>query len=583
MKHSIVLLVLLLGAGAAAWASLGTEFERAFSLSGVPADLLKAMAYVESRGSMRPGVASLDSAYGVMGLRQNSQRDRLTWAASLLGLPAEVLKESESANIQGAALLLRSLKIGPGEALEDWAGAVAEYGPGTTPETKQIYVEEVYRILEQGLSEGELRIPKYLIDWFRLRLFPFLPSTDYPPAHWVPADPNNYTVSDRPNSYPISYIVIHTVEGSYAGCIAWFQDSSAHVSAHYVMRSSDGDVTQMVRHKDIAWHAGNWNYNTWSIGIEHEGWIEENGWYTDTLFFSSSALARYVCNLYGFPKTRSHILGHSEVPGATHTDPGPYWDWTYYMALVNGPTWPDTMVEELTRGFVRGGPYRFWHFAADTGYAAHLWWTYSATTADTNSGTWTPDLPRAGSYEVLAFIPAWHAGALARYQIHHQGGVTTQVMNQANYSDEWVSLGTYAFGSGQGGYVYLGDATGTSGQNIGFDALRWHYVGTGTEAEPGPERLAKEMRLGPIAPNPLREGALISFSLGPRAGNASLAVYDVSGRRIRFLCEGAQVAGEYHVFWDARDDQGQRVPGGVFFLRLSAGGRELTQRAVVLR
>lgn len=579
MKRALIILLICLWGGSAAWAELGSEFERAAAASGVPAEVLKAVAYVESRGSMRPGVASLDSAYGVMGLRP----DRLCWAATLMGVPAERLKENEEDNIQGAALVLRSLKTGRGGALEDWAGALAEYGPGTTPEAKQIYVEQVFRVLSQGLNEGKIAFSPHAVSWPRLGLFPSLLSQDYPPALWVPANSNNYTVSDRPNTYPINYVIMHTVQGSYAGCISWFQNPNAQVSAHYVMRSSDGEITQMVRHKDVAWHAGNWNYNTWSIGIEHEGWVDENGWYTDTLFFSSSAFTRYACNLYGIPRTRSRIIGHSEVPGATHTDPGPLWDWPYYMALVNGPTWADTTVEELTRSFVRSGPYRSWWFAPDTGYSGHMWWTYSATTADTNFGTWTPDLPRAGTYEVFAFIPNYHAGALARYQVHHQGGVTTRVVDQAQYSNIWVSLGTYSFGTGQGGYVYLGDATGTSGQQIGFDAVRWHYLGTGVEGEPGSARITGETHLNPLAPNPLREGAEVSFSLGPPSGNVSLGVYDVSGRKIRSLCEGYQPAGEHRIFWDGRDDRGQRVPGGVFFLRLSAGGKELTQRAVVLR
>ena len=35
---------------------------------------------------------------------------------------------------------------------------------------------------------------------------------------------------------------------------------------------------------DIAWHAGNWTYNTRSIGIEHEGYVGESGWFTDAMY-----------------------------------------------------------------------------------------------------------------------------------------------------------------------------------------------------------------------------------------------------------------------------------------------------------
>ncbi|SCL22921.1 SH3 domain-containing protein [Micromonospora pallida] len=163
-------------------------------------------------------------------------------------------------------------------------------------------------------------------------------STDYGPAAWVPASPSNYTVASRPTSQRITHVVIHVTQGSYAGSISWFQNPASQVSAHYTFRSSDGAVTQSVREKDIAWHAGNWTYNTQSIGIEHEGWVDNPAWFTDAMYRASAALTRNLANKYGIPKTRSNIIAHKEVPGATHTDPGPHWNWTYYMQLVNGVT-----------------------------------------------------------------------------------------------------------------------------------------------------------------------------------------------------------------------------------------------------
>src|SRR3546814_1715674 len=66
-------------------------------------------------------------------------------------------------------------------------------------------------------------------------------------------------------------VAIHTMQGSYAGSISWFQNSSSQVSAHYLIRSSDGQVTQMVREYNKAWHVR--SHNPRSIGIEHEGYI----------------------------------------------------------------------------------------------------------------------------------------------------------------------------------------------------------------------------------------------------------------------------------------------------------------------
>lgn len=158
-------------------------------------------------------------------------------------------------------------------------------------------------------------------------------STDYPPALWVAANSGNYTVG---RSAAISAVVIHVTQGSYAGSISWFQNPSSNVSAHYVIRSSDGQVTQTVRDKDTAYHAR--SGNAYSVGIEHEGYVDNPAWFTDAMYRSSATLTRHLADKYGIPKDRAHIVGHSEVPNNDHTDPGANWNWTYYMQLVGGST-----------------------------------------------------------------------------------------------------------------------------------------------------------------------------------------------------------------------------------------------------
>ena len=158
--------------------------------------------------------------------------------------------------------------------------------------------------------------------------------TAYPPVHWIPADEANFTAADRPSEYPVEVVVIHVTQETYADTIDLFQDPAHQAAAHYVVRSADGYVAQCVREKDVAWHAGNWDYNTRSIGIEHEGWIDDPSWFTDTLYEQSALLTAAVCDRYDIPKDREHIIGHVEVPGADHTDPGQLWDWARYMQLV---------------------------------------------------------------------------------------------------------------------------------------------------------------------------------------------------------------------------------------------------------
>lgn len=156
---------------------------------------------------------------------------------------------------------------------------------------------------------------------------------DYPSALWNAAYSGNYATSNRPTTYPITDVVIHIMEGTYNGSISWFQNPSSHVSAHYLIRSSDGQITQMVREKDLAYHAGITFYNQQAVGIEHEATSTNPAWYTDAMYWSSARLTRYLVNKYSIPVNRTHILGHNETGRATIC-PGTIWDWTKYMSLV---------------------------------------------------------------------------------------------------------------------------------------------------------------------------------------------------------------------------------------------------------
>ena len=158
---------------------------------------------------------------------------------------------------------------------------------------------------------------------------------DHPSAHWSTAASANYTAADRPVTHPVDFVIIHVTQASYRTTLSVFRNPRKHVSAHYLVRSADGSVAQCVRERNIAWHAGNWDYNTRSIGIEHEGWVDQPAYFTDVLYAASARLTADICTRHGIPKDRSHILGHYEVPESDHTDPGPVWDWTRYIELVN--------------------------------------------------------------------------------------------------------------------------------------------------------------------------------------------------------------------------------------------------------
>ncbi|KAB8181995.1 N-acetylmuramoyl-L-alanine amidase [Microbispora catharanthi] len=347
------------GPASAAEGPLATAFTRAAAAHGVPRDLLVALAYAETHLDGHGGKPSASGGYGVAHLVSNPTVHTLEEAARLTGAPVASLKADDAANVAGAAAVLRARADALGldaAARADagrWYTAVARYGGASAPEVARLYADAVYDLLSAGFTartpagetitvaarpvnpdRGALANARDLDQPENRTLA--AAAVDYPGATWVAASTANYAVSDRPASDTIDRIVIHVTQGSYAGTISWFQNPAAQVSAHYVVRSSDGAITQMVREKDRAWHAGNSDYNHHSIGIEHEGYVDDASWFTDAMYRSSAALVRSIAARYGIPKDRSHIVGHYQVPGTDHTDPGPYWDWNTYMQYVTG-------------------------------------------------------------------------------------------------------------------------------------------------------------------------------------------------------------------------------------------------------
>lgn len=315
------------------------------TLYGVPASLTLAVAYTETRWQL-PDVDAdahdMPPLVGVGGLRPWLAMDPVHVAASELGVEPDVLSRDPALSLLGTAAVLRRMAEARGAvpASDDpgaWFEVLGDYAGLENEGARQSYAGEVLRWISRGVSaqgpDGEeLVIHSAAVHLPDLGATQAYGGAEYPLARWVPASTSNY--SSRSGT-AIDTIVIHTTQGSYAGSISWFQNPAAEVSAHYVIRSSDGEITQMVHEADKAWHVG--TYNSRSIGIEHEGYVDDPGrWYTDAMYRSSAALTRYLCDKYGIPIDRTHIIGHVEAPGATHTDPGPGWDWDRYMALVRG-------------------------------------------------------------------------------------------------------------------------------------------------------------------------------------------------------------------------------------------------------
>ncbi|TMD51037.1 MAG: hypothetical protein E6I85_14240 [Chloroflexi bacterium] len=314
--------------------SFGVAMQSAAAARQVPLPIVEAVAWVNSRWEWIPQ-PSVDGGVGPMNIHPYD----LELAASLSGHDPALLRTDLSANLDAGAAFLAHYH-GSGTDLASWRPAVAMLlGDGAATEVFDALRSGASRVTNEG--EAISLTPQSVPAGKAPAALPR--SGDYPPANWVAASPANYSSANRPHDWPIDLIVIHDTEGSYASAIAEFQNPAAQSSAHFVV-STGGAITQMVREQDVAWHAGNWDYNTRSVGIEHEGYAWSCCWYTTAQYNASAGISASICSRFGVPMDRSHVIGHSDVPDPNnpglyggsghHTDPGPYWNWSYYMATA---------------------------------------------------------------------------------------------------------------------------------------------------------------------------------------------------------------------------------------------------------
>ncbi len=89
-------------------------------------------------------------------------------------------------------------------------------------------------------------------------------------------------------------------------------------------------------------------------------------------------------------------------------------------------------------------------------------------------------------------------------------------------------------------------------------------------------------RLGPNHPNPFNPSTTLSFSLA-RSGRVQLGIYDVRGRLVAALVDGHLPRGDHRLVWHGRDDAGQGVSSGTYFVRLVTADRSETRTITLVK
>ena len=369
-----------------------SAFETAYeACPDIPRGVLEAISFTNTHCNhltddnyFNDGPDAMPRAYGLMGLVKDGKnyfRENLHLVSELSGVSEAEILESPEKNVLAYAMAFDSLaKEGKAIEIKGYLSVIQQLSELPVGEDKDVYpmqsmlysvctfLNDAKKAEQYGFPKFDLNLKAVFGGYYDMLTAPKLGVTrspDYPPAIWDPAPECNW----EPRTKDVSAVVIHYTEGSYAGCISWFKNCDASVSAHYVIRSADGQITQMVLEKDKAWHAR--TANGYTIGIEHEAYGNVWEFFTEEMYRSSADLVRSICSRYEtIDNRRTHdrdtldngvcvnnglynlggegacvaIKGHQHYPDQSHTDPGPYWDWNYYYKLINEGT-PVTVME----------------------------------------------------------------------------------------------------------------------------------------------------------------------------------------------------------------------------------------------
>jgi N-acetyl-anhydromuramyl-L-alanine amidase AmpD len=380
------------------------EFTAAATEFGVPLPVLEAVSFYETRWEAHAGQENAEAGYGPMNLTDLTAKeldaDGLTTqstrytplltapaehtaaaAATLLGSDAATVQSDETQNIRGGAALLASYAKSYShgklpQQTDGWYAAAARYSQSTENKVAQAFADGVWDTMRTGeartTQDGQQitlapvgRLHPNRDDVRELGLKEVTPpKSDQPaecpkslkcdviPAAYTLLDPSDladygsHDLADRPNGgLDIRYITLHTTDETYDGTLDLFNDPTYAAGANYVVRSGDGQVTQMTPDKDIAWDSANRSFYQHSVGIEQEAWATHGGsWFSEDLYRSTAQLVRYLSAKYDIPLDRAHILGHDNIPGSSesgiasqHWDPGPGWDWEHFFDLLGAP------------------------------------------------------------------------------------------------------------------------------------------------------------------------------------------------------------------------------------------------------
>ncbi|MEO0093009.1 MAG: kelch repeat-containing protein [candidate division WOR-3 bacterium] len=190
----------------------------------------------------------------------------------------------------------------------------------------------------------------------------------------------------------------------------------------------------------------------------------------------------------------------------------------------------------------------------------------------TNSAGWTP---RALHTSVVFDNKIWVLGGIDVEGRRNDVWYSSDGVNwtQATDSAEWVNREGHAS-------VVFDNRIWVLGGEYLYGELNdvWYSWGLGIEEDNTPNAQSLTLRVSPVL---FITNVKITYNL-PKSLIVRLSIYDSSGKEVKALFNGKQVAGFHKLQWDGKDNAGKELPTGAYFLKLKTNGSATVKKLVKL-
>jgi hypothetical protein len=96
------------------------------------------------------------------------------------------------------------------------------------------------------------------------------------------------------------------------------------------------------------------------------------------------------------------------------------------------------------------------------------------------------------------------------------------------------------------------------------------------------DKLPETTEMKNAYPNPFNPQTYIAYNLSEDT-DVSITVFDILGRQVRTIFNGRQLAGSYHVYWNATDETGNKVPSGGYIIQMKTEKTRQTQKVLLMK